>query len=286
MIKPRILVSVSGGRSSCYMAWLAKTHWSHEYDLLFAFANTGKEREETLLFVDRCDKQWGLGLVWVEAVVHAGKVASTHRIVSFETAHRAGEPFEEVIRKYGIPNMNYLHCTRELKANPIRSYMRSIGWSNYLCAQGIRADEPRRLGKKKNIIYPLAHTWPTTKPEVMDWWKNQDFDLGLKDHQGNCDACHKKSTTKLVRIAQEDPSVFDWWGKMEKKYGIAGHNEDGTPRRFFRGFRTAEDIVKMPKLMVLPPLPDEEENEGCSESCEAFLFAEDQEGKDVFDQLH
>ena len=71
----------------------------------------------------------GSGGVWVEAVAHAERgIASTHRIVDFSTASRNGEPFEDVIKVYGIPNMNYLHCTRELKANAIRSYMRSIGW--------------------------------------------------------------------------------------------------------------------------------------------------------------
>jgi hypothetical protein len=58
---------------------------------------------------------------------------------------------------------------------------------------------------------------------------------------------------------------------MEHQYGLAGHNEDGTPRTFFRGHRSASDIVEMSKLMTLPPIPDEDEDAGCSESCEAFV---------------
>ena len=271
-MKQKRLVSFSGGRSSAYMAWRIAQEWREIYDLKFVFANTGKEREETLSFVDRCDQEWGLGVVWVEAVVHNGeRTASTHRIVDFKTASRNGEPFEAVIQKYGIPNMNYLHCTRELKANAIRSYMQSVGWEGFNTAQGIRVDEPKRLGSKENVIYPLAREWPTTKPEIIDWWKDQTFDLGLKDHQGNCDCCHKKHLPKLFRIAQENPSAFEWWGQMESKYGLAGHNEDGTPRTFFRGYRSASDIVEMSKLMILPPLPDEDEDAGCGESCEAFV---------------
>jgi Phosphoadenosine phosphosulfate reductase family len=273
----RILVSVSGGRSSMKMAKLIRDEWcpdkKHRDMLRFLFANTGKEREETLIFLDRCDREWGLGVVWLEAVTHMEEgIACTHRVVDFASASRNGEPFEQMIQKYGIPNMNYLHCTRELKANAMRSYMRSIGWNEYLIAQGIRLDEPKRSKPKDGVIYPLVHVWPMTKPEILDWWKEQSFDLKLKDYQGNCDACHKKHLPKLVRIAQEDEHIFDWWSEMEGKYGLAGHNEDGTPRTFFRGHRTAQDIVAMSKILAVPPQRElyEEEDAGCSESCEAF----------------
>jgi hypothetical protein len=266
----RILISYSGGRSSGRMAWLAKRDWSCRHNLAFVFANTGKEREETLRFVDRTDREWNLGVIWVVEVVQERGTACTHRIVDYETASRNGEPFEAVIQKYGIPNMNYLHCTRELKANAIRSYLQSIGWTDYLIAQGIRADEPKRIHRKDRVIYPLVDTWPTTKPEILDWWKEQPFDLELMDHQGNCDCCHKKHTPKLVRIAQENEHAFDWWAEMESKYGLAGHNIDGTPRVFYRQHRSAKDIVAISKLLTTPPLPFEDEDAGCSESCEAF----------------
>ncbi len=268
----KLLVSFSGGRSSAYMAWRIRQEWSATHDLAFVFANTGKEREETLRFVQRCDEEWGLGVVWVEAVTHAEDgIACTHRIVDFASASRNGEPFEAVIQKYGIPNMNYLHCTRELKANAIRSYMQSIGWKDFVTAQGIRVDEPKRIGKKPNVVYPLVNDFPMTKPEILDWWRDQPFNLGLKDHQSNCDGCHKKHITKLVRIAQESPQTFGWWDAMEQRYPLAGHNVDGTPRVFYRGHRSAQDILAMSKMLVLPPLPEEEENAGCSESCEAFV---------------
>ena len=264
------LVSFSGGRSSAYMAWkLLDEGWDESDKLAFVFANTGKEREETLLFVHRCAEEWGIRIFWVEAIVNERGMGCTHKIVDYASASRRGEPFEAVIQKYGIPNMNYLHCTRELKANPIKSFVQSeLEWETYIVLQGIRLDEPRRSKPKPGVMYPLVHVWPTLKWEILDWWKKQPFDLGLKDHEGNCDACHKKSTPKLVRIAQENPRAFDWWGVMENKYGLAGHNEDGTPRTFYRGHRTAQDIVAMSKLLTCFPYADEEEDGGCSESCE------------------
>jgi len=39
-------------------------------------------------------------------------------LVTFETASRNGEPFEEMIQKYGITNMQSPQCTRNLKGLP------------------------------------------------------------------------------------------------------------------------------------------------------------------------
>lgn len=281
-MKQRLFVSVSGGRTSGYMAKRLKDEYSREFEMVFGIANTGQEWEETLLFADRCDKEWGLNLVWLEAVVHHGeKVGTTHREVTFETASRNGEPFEEVIKKYGIPCKAYPHCTRELKLQPIRSYLNSIGWKTgtHLTAVGIRADEPRRIrkdAKKAGIIYPLFDLFPTTKPEINDWWEEQPFNLRLEEHQGNCKWCWKKSTKKLVRIAQESPEVFEFPSRMEEMYGLAGHNVDGTKRVFFRNWMNTKGLLQLAGMSPTEMRPaDADEDGGCSESCEAFSYEEE-----------
>lgn len=256
-----------------------RREYSDRYEIIFGFANTGKEREETLEFIDKCDHEFDLNLIWLEAVVHLNKRRGcTHKIVSFENASRRGEPFESVIKKYGIPNKNYPHCTRELKLNPIRSYLTSIGWEtgSYDSAVGIRVDEPRRVridASKSNIVYPLVHWFPMTKEEINDWWDDQTFELSLQNHQGNCDACWKKSNKKLVQIAQETPAIFSWWGRMEQKYAFAGavhHGGIHTPRTFFRGGLNAAALVQIANNSVVGPLPHSDEDSGCSESCEPF----------------
>src|SRR6266850_5528795 len=252
-MRHRLLVSFSGGRTSAFMAKRLKDYYAHVFEMIFVFANTGQEREETLVFADRCDREWGLGLVWVEAVVHhSEKIGCTHRIVTFETASRHGEPFEEVIKKYGIPNKAYPHCTRELKLNPIRSYMESIGWQGASTAVGIRIDEPKRIRKDaadNGIAYPLVNLFPTTKPQILDWFGEQPFDLELLDHQGNCTWCWKKSMRKHVRLVHESPEIFEFPARMEASYGLAGYNEDGTKRTFFREHRSTEDIISIAELL-------------------------------------
>lgn len=70
--KKKMLVSFSGGETSAYMAWWLKTFMSHVYDFVFVFANTGQESEKTLEFVNKVDKEFDLGVVWVEAIVRYG----------------------------------------------------------------------------------------------------------------------------------------------------------------------------------------------------------------------
>ena len=60
LMKKKLLVSFSGGETSAFMAqWLWK-HKQDEYEMLFVFANTGQEKEETLQFVDKCENE-----IWI-----------------------------------------------------------------------------------------------------------------------------------------------------------------------------------------------------------------------------
>ena len=184
---PPLLVSFSGGRTSAFMAKFLKEQYKGKREMLFLFANTGKEKEETLIFVNKCDKEFDLNLVWLEADVNEEKgKGTTYKIVDFETASRNGELFEAVIKKYGLPSKLYRHCTRELKENPIHKYAKEILGSEYLTALGIRADEKHRLKTNSKNIYPLAEIG-VDEVFIRNWWKRQDFDLGIKDYEGNCD---------------------------------------------------------------------------------------------------
>ena len=202
MKKDKLLVSFSGGETSAFMAkWLIDNK-SDEFEMIFVFANTGDEEEETLDFVNKCDKEWNLNVVWVEAVVHKNeRKGSTHKIVDFNSASRNREPFIDVIDKYGIPNQNFIHCNRELKLNPIHSYCKTIGWKNYKTAIGIRSDEFDRVNAnhlKFRLYYPLVSDYPVSKQFVSKWWSKQDFRVNLKSYQTNCRTCWKKSNSVLL----------------------------------------------------------------------------------------
>lgn len=256
--KKNLLVSFSGGETSAFMAqWLLK-HKQDEFNMVFVFANTGEENEETLEFVEKCDKHFGLNVYWVEAVVHHGKrKGTTHKVVDYKTASRNGEPFENIISKYGIPNQAFPHCTRETKLNPITSFTKEyFGSKDYYTAIGIRSDEADRMNakyKENKLIYPLISKdfIPMTKPKINFYWKQQPFRLNLKGYQGNCKTCWKKSDKKLYVIAQENPEYFDFMNRMEEKYPRVGSefkkDDSCNDRVFFRKNRTAKDILKESK---------------------------------------
>lgn len=248
--KPVLFVSFSGGRTSAYMAYWMLNNLADKYELVFVFANTGQEHEETLRFVNECDKAWSLGVVWIEAVIHKGeRKGCTHKIVSYETAARKGEPFEAVIEKYGIPNPDYPHCNRELKLNPIFSYKRSLGLkTSHKMAIGIRSDEMDRMAgdtSDTGAFYPLISMNPTTKEEVRHWWAEQDFDLNIPEHMGNCVTCWKKSDRKLMTIAKHEVERFEFFARMESEHKDTGAGD--AQRVFFRKHKTALDIIATSK---------------------------------------
>lgn len=132
-----LVVSFSGGRTSAFMARALQLRYENKRDLIFIFANTGKERIETLDFINECETRWNLNCVWLEYDLVEDK--STFKIVDYNSASRNGEPFEKMITKYGIPNKAFPHCTRELKRQTITRYLRTIGLNNgkYETAIGI-----------------------------------------------------------------------------------------------------------------------------------------------------
>lgn len=295
MDKPRLKVSFSSGKTSAYMAYLINKHLGDRYEIVNIMANTSRERDESLEFADKCDKAWGLNLVYVEAVINPVFGEGTrHRVVTFETAARDGSVFEDMIKVYGIPNMDFEPCNRELKLNAMKSYMRSIGWADYQTCIGIRMDEQRRVNPitaaANSITYPLIDMWPRDLQDVETFWEDQPFTLELQPHEGNCKGCFKKSDKKLFRSILERPQDFDWLWGMEKMYGWNGAPTYGEvdparkPRVFFRNYRSTDQLIAQARALgYMPIIPMREVRShearqstfdldvgGCGESCELY----------------
>ena len=208
------IINFSGGRTSAYMTTRLIDEGG---DYLVTFQNTGKELPQTLDFVHECDKRWNLGIVWLEY-----RRPATFEVVTYETASRNGEPYDQLLeqRPSAIPNMQFRYCTMELKIMTLKRYLKSIGVNDYTSFNGIRYDEPRRWQKVKDsdidVELPLV-SWKITKSNVLNWWKGQDFDLMVNEPYGNCDCCFLKGKGKLATIAKEKPELFDWWISKESK---------------------------------------------------------------------
>jgi len=184
-------------------------------DCVTCFANTGRERPETLDFVRECGERWDVPIVWVK--YGRGEV-------TYETASRDGEPFAALIasRKF-LPNPVTRMCTTELKVRPMRDAMRARGFDTWDVALGIRADEPRRVA---NMRAPTKEKWDRTLPladagvsvrDVMSFWREQPFDLQLLPQEGNCDLCYLKGADKIIHILERRPDLAAWWIDQERK---------------------------------------------------------------------
>lgn len=244
LIQGPALISFSGGRTSAYMLYqIIQAHGGTlPDDVIVAFANTGKEREETLRFVHECGSRWGVKVHWLEWRIDG------YEQVGFNSAARAGEPFAALIEKKGFtPNRGAPFCSIELKGRVMRDFVRAeLGWKHWDSIIGLRHDEGLRVmkalarndsGKEPwRTVMPMAKA-KHTKMDVMRFFFGgsydparlayyltlepaklpQGFDLGLLDFEGNCDLCWKKTKTKRERIIRANPSAADWWIEQEEK---------------------------------------------------------------------
>jgi hypothetical protein len=219
------VISFSGGRTSAHLLWrVLQSNKGLPEEAIVCFANTGKEEEATLRFVERCGKEWGVEIHWLEYRYHAEQKQRFKR-VDFASASRNGEPFFELIDQNGspyLPNPVARICTAKLKIRVIHNYVRSLGWDHSENDDwvGIRADEARRAAKIDRSRTPLV-TAGVTKATVGQFWREQPFDLELPNMNGvtmhgNCDLCFLKPAHQIVSLIKEKPDRALWWIKMEQ----------------------------------------------------------------------
>ncbi len=234
------LVSFSGGRTSAYMLHeIIRAHGGQlPDDVKVAFANTGKEREETLRFVHECGSRWGVHVHWLEW----RNAKPCFEEVGYNSAARDGEPFDALIaKKKRLPNWQERWCTEYLKVRAIAAFATKQEWRQGAYAEiiGLRSDEGVRVLRALNnanfkwdrrkkqevprvpprdVRFPLAKA-KVTKRDIMEFWKAQPFDLALEPYEGNCTVCFMKGRGIRKRIIRNDPSVAEWWNHHEQARG-------------------------------------------------------------------
>jgi len=62
-------ISFSGGRTSAYMLYrVLEANNGLPDDAIVCFANTGKEEEATLKFIQNCSEHWNVDIHWLEYI--------------------------------------------------------------------------------------------------------------------------------------------------------------------------------------------------------------------------
>jgi len=225
IIEPTV-ISFSGGRTSGYMLWrVLQSNNGLPSDAKVIFANTGKEEEATLKFINDCSVNWNVPITWLEYLPEKPR----WKEVTYETASRNGEPFATLIEKKNyLPNPVTRFCTVELKIRTIHRHLKDLGWKHDENSDwiGIRADEPRRAAKVTRDRVPLFVDGVTSK-DIGNFWAEQDFDLELpningKTYHGNCDLCFLKGYPQTLSLIQEKPERAIWWIEQEAKIKSSG----------------------------------------------------------------
>jgi 3'-phosphoadenosine 5'-phosphosulfate sulfotransferase (PAPS reductase)/FAD synthetase len=162
------------------MAYKLKENYSDQFNLIYTFANTGCEHEKTLEFLNNCDKEWGLNVVWLEAVPQEHGKSNGWKRVTFETASRNGGPYEASVKKYGMVGIATPKCTDRLKYIPMNNYKKDMGlWGeNNYTAIGIRIDEERRVKKaKKNYLISFIRLLIGFQHQSRKFWNGSKNNL-------------------------------------------------------------------------------------------------------------
>jgi phosphoadenosine phosphosulfate reductase family protein len=213
-------ISFSGGRTSAFMLWKILEVYKGKLpaDVHVVFANTGKEREETLEFIHQIEMRWNVPITWVER-----DADDKFKVVTYYTASRDGTPFEKlIVQRNFLPNPVTRFCTQELKIRVMKAWMLAQGYEHWTNVVGLRADEPRRVSRIRSssekdvwdVALPLAEAG-VDHDQIRAFWKLQPFRLDLEEWEGNCDLCFLKGRAKRTRIMRDNPSSPDWWIRME-----------------------------------------------------------------------
>lgn len=247
------LISFSGGRTSAYMLkmMLDAAGGAFAPDIHVVFCNTGMELEETLRFVHECQVRWGVPIHWLEwrSRLKRTPVEDRFEEVGFNSASRAGEPFEALVRsKKSTPNIMARWCTEHLKVQICADFMEARGYPHWSNVIGLRADELRRVVKKDKQNEEGGRRWTNvmpmvkamhTKPDVRRFWFGdmkpidavqiqrdfdtqaavtlpQGFDLGLDEWEGNCNLCFALGYEVLLHRIRRRPETPLWWSRMER----------------------------------------------------------------------
>lgn len=252
-------ISFSGGRTSAYMLRqiLDANGGGLPENTHVVFANTGKERPETLDFIQECSERWGVRVRWVEWQ----REAPRWREVDYKTASRDGRPFDELIEwKQYLPNPVQRLCTQHMKIDAMKRFIiESLGFKSWVSFIGIRYDEPRRWriigqdsrNKREFKEAPLV-TAKITEEDVMAFWAKQPFDLRLSQGEGNCDLCFLKGISTKERIIRERPDLAEWWASKETI---------GDKRRLWRAHGATYTGLLDRAKRQLPLFPDLNESE-------------------------
>ena len=298
------VVSFSGGRTSAYLVYLMEQKRKLEgWDVEYVYMDTGAEHPKTYDFISEVVKHFDINLTCLQGDFNQpiGE-GHTYKIVSISDLKHdpVNGVYGQLMRKYGVPTISSPWCTTRMKEETYDKYCNDLfGKGNYTTWLGMRADEPKRikLPNNQNIRY-LAELSDFEKLDILEWWENMPFDLGIPEHLGNCVFCFKKTNAKVALAARHEPELLkEWKESIEQasnrlneaitKVDLLGEHVQKIPKgQMYRNHLNVDGVIAAFSLFNYEDLEKHvyrnlKDTGTCSESCEAFsnidLFEENED---------
>ncbi|OWY78881.1 phage N-6-adenine-methyltransferase [Pantoea sp. AMG 501] len=283
------VVSFSGGRTSGRLVYLMEQRRAKGNIVKYVFLDTGAEHPKTYQFIKNISKYWGIEIICLRVVVNSelGK-PNSYKEISIDDIGPDLGPWKDICDKYGTPYIHGPFCTRTMKLEPFQRYCKEH-FKNYHTWLGIRVDEPKRLKVKEGISY-FADICDMEKVDILNWWKQQSFDLDLPEHLGNCVFCIKKGVNKIALATRDEPEMAEKFRSVIESNSVRVVDRRQQENKImYRDNNSLEGIIAMYSDISREEIASTIRGTGgyesgsCSESCEVLL-ADDVEPPEVISQ--
>ena len=94
-------------------------------------------------------------------------------------------------------------------------------------------------------LFPGIPSTLQTEKDILDFWKQQPFDLTIEEPWGNCDLCFLKSTKRRIAVLKQKPEIATFWSAIENEMGNKFDNQFSVKQllKIATG-QTIEDVSK------------------------------------------
>ena len=158
------IVQFSGGKDSTCMLLMMLEKGMPVDEIIFC--DTGKEFPQMYEHINQVQKYIGRPIT---------KVCAAHSYDYFMFDHEKTRGKNAGKKGFGWARMNMRWCTREMKINPTKIFLKNVG--DYISYIGIAADEPKRHFVSETVKHPL-YEWGISEKMALSYCKEHGFTWG------------------------------------------------------------------------------------------------------------
>jgi hypothetical protein len=147
---------------------------------------------------------------------------------------------------------------------------------HYSLEQICEMTDKRIALSRKNKIHNMAEITTSDKSDVLNFWSDMPFDLGIDEWLGNCVFCPKKSDLKLAAAQRDELEMYHNFLEILEDNSVRIDNKTGVKEQMYRGKKSLQQVVAMFDGSTGSEIKSRirgakmTDTNSCSESCEVF----------------